>query len=122
MNQHTPGPWTIGMTKQGIPGTIRDGLSRVVASLPPAPGGDIGYLNREDLRAGSPYTSEGIAANARLIAAAPDLLEAAYLALEALTVTAAESAAGSRQAAAARVKAKRAIRRVLRAVSPEVPA
>ena len=52
-------------------------------------------------------------ANARLIAAAPELLEACELALEALTVTAEESVDGSRMAATARVAAKRSLRTVI---------
>jgi len=80
--------------------------------------GDVGYPHGEDLRAGSPYTPEGITANARLIAAAPDLLMAAQLSLRLLDYLAAEQK-GRGEDWIARVPLRAAIEK---AVGLEVPA
>lgn len=63
MNKHTPGPWEVQRTYTAL--EIRTAESKPVATLP-------GYK--------APYK-----ATACLIAAAPDLLEAAQDALDALT-------------------------------------
>ena len=59
--------WTLGSKQDGTP-TVFDGLNRLVATLAP--------VSAYDSRRGSPETPEGQAANARLIAAAPDMLSA----------------------------------------------
>ena len=87
--QHTPGPWHVNGERSIWAKNDR------VAKMDQADGGG------ETL------------ANAQLIAAAPELLEACELALEALTVTAEESVDGSRMAATARVAAKRSLRTVI---------
>lgn len=68
MNNHTPGPWLY--YKNDFTGgfTLRDSINRLIGSTS-SPSG-------VDARLGSPYTRYGCEANARLIAAAPELLEA----------------------------------------------
>ena len=69
---HTPGPWHVGHFRNGC-------------DIVGPHGEDIGYVNASD-GADEP-TSYPVEANARLIAAAPDLLAAARLALEEMVQT-----------------------------------
>ena len=64
---HSIAPLSIGRGKNRVPNAIFDSLNRIACSFP-AVGID------GDKRRGSPSTAETIEANARLIAAAPDLL------------------------------------------------
>lgn len=69
MSKHTPGPWAIYMPEEGYecPGIEAAGVSIIVFAPELLPGEDGGVQGR---------TVEEAAANARLIAAAPQLLEA----------------------------------------------
>lgn len=67
-DKHTAGPWEAQPLAMGAFG-IWDGINRLVAETR-------GTASTVDQRAGSPSTAEAIAANARLIAAAPAMLEA----------------------------------------------
>jgi len=67
MNQHTPGPWK----------AYPDGIQTFVASIP---SGRVVAMDLYDENSDSPI--EEIEANARLIAAAPGLLDAAETAVE----------------------------------------
>jgi len=71
MSKHTPGPWAVVYSKQGYPYQI---------DAPNGSDGPGGIKNITRWAAISfPSSTEGLA-NARLIAAAPDLLEALQLA------------------------------------------
>ena len=73
MSAHTPGPWTMRSARlSGDVGIAADGFSGPIAEV-------FEELNRRDLR---PETAR---ANARLIAAAPDLLAVLGVARDALT-------------------------------------
>jgi hypothetical protein len=72
---HTTGPW---QATEGCSGSvIRDSLDRIVATLP-----DVSDCPGADLRGGSPDASVTRVANAKLIAAAPILLQACLAALD----------------------------------------
>ena len=79
--KHTPGPWTIKAWYYRRPGSgeswfIFDSKDQVMHS----PGGDAGTM-----RSPEPYTGYGFTeADARLIAAAPELLEALELVMHRL--------------------------------------
>lgn len=73
--------------QHGTPNALYDGLSRVVVSFPTD--------RTHDTRRGSPSTPETIKANAKLFAAAADLL----LALQTIDANAAESAEWIRRCA-----------------------
>lgn len=66
--KHTPGPWTAQPLARGAFG-IWDGLNRLVAETR-------GTASTVDKRDGSPSTAAAIAANAKLLAAGPTLLDA----------------------------------------------
>jgi hypothetical protein len=67
--QHTPGPWNIDSDAEGCGSfAIWDSLARKIGSTRP--------LADYDKRPGSPMLAEVNEANARLIAAAPELLDA----------------------------------------------
>jgi hypothetical protein len=67
MNMHSTN-LDYGTGKDGAPNALFDGLARVVASFPTD--------RTHDTRRGSPSTPETILANAKLFAAAPELLAA----------------------------------------------
>ena len=67
----------IGRGKNRVPNALYDSLNRIVCSFPDAGTG-------QDTRRGSPSTAETIDANARLIAAAPELLHACKWALDSM--------------------------------------
>ena len=66
MNTHTPGPWTVGMNADHLPCVVADvGL--------PGSGFAVAHINKVPLFGKGGPAHE---ANARLIAAAPDMLKA----------------------------------------------
>ena len=77
---HTPGPWNATQDcyddEQRVFRAVSDTFGRTIVQTSSIPQGDH--------RLGSPYTRAGMEANARLIAAAPELVEAATQALLAL--------------------------------------
>lgn len=70
--KHTPGPWKTQYNEFAKNWVVRDGLDRLVASTSSS--------HMVDTRPGSPYLPEVGEANALLIAAAPQTLEALKLA------------------------------------------
>jgi hypothetical protein len=72
---HTPGPWHVGVSCDGTPA--------VCVPVPPSYGSGfvVAHINRITFKTGVQGDAE---ANARLIAAAPDMLEALRAALPAL--------------------------------------
>lgn len=75
MAEHTPGPWEPVSQHDFHRFTIRDVLSRIIATTP-------GNANTTDQRLGSPYRAEVNKANAQVMAAAPELLDALEWALD----------------------------------------
>lgn len=98
MSKHTPGPWTINYAPNGLPYQI------IASDQDDTKPGKVGTKITRWASISLPSSTEGMA-NARLIAASPDLLEACIEAIEAIKDGDAQSATNALNAAIAKATA-----------------